>query len=280
MIKSLYEVRVDKMSGNNQSIMQKKIIVTGASKGIGRQMVKEIAVNGGTPIAVARSKDLLEELQIEMGREGYSCKIYPIEYFSSETIDAQIQEILEKEKRVHGLINNAGFGVFASIETMGMEEMEEMFQVNVFAGIQYTKLLLPHFQQFKGKAHIINIVSQAAKIPTPKSAGYTASKQAMLAFTNVLRQELASQHISVTAVNLGPVKTSFFDRADKDGTYQKNVEKYMLEPEQVATKVVSSLFSNRREINLPWWMEAGSVLYRLFPGWLEKLLKPQFNKKG
>lgn len=67
--------------------------------------------------------------------------------------------------------------------------------------------------------------------------------------------------------------------ADKDGTYQQNVEKYMLKPEKVAAKIVRSLFTKKREINMPWWMEAGSILYRLFPGLMESVLKAQFDKK-
>ncbi|GIO22536.1 hypothetical protein J11TS1_11170 [Oceanobacillus sp. J11TS1] len=162
---------------------------------------------------------------------------------------------------------------------MHIEDIEEMFQVNVLSGIQYTQAFLPHFLQFKGRSHIINIVSQAAKLPTPKSAGYVASKQAMLGFTDVLRQETRESNLVVTAVNLGPVKTSFFETADKSGTYQQNVEKYMLQPKKVASKVVQSLFTRRREINMPWWMEIGSIFYRLFPGLMESLLKSQFNKK-
>lgn len=263
----------------NRSVNEKRIIVTGASKGIGREIAKEIAALGGIPIVIARSKELLEELANEIEESNGTCKVYPIEKFSREAIEEQIQEIMETEERVHGLINNAGFGVFDSIEDLKMEDVEEMFQVNVLAGIQYAQAFLPHFLQFKGKSHIINIVSQAAKLPTPKAAGYGASKQAMLGFTDVLRQETKGSSLHVTAVNLGPVKTNFFDVADKDGTYQKNVEKYMLKPEKVASKIVQSLFTARREMNMPWWMETGSRLYRLFPGLMETILKSQFNKK-
>ncbi|WP_040981516.1 SDR family NAD(P)-dependent oxidoreductase [Oceanobacillus jeddahense] len=265
--------------GRNHSVNEKKIIVTGASKGIGKEIAKEIAAQGGIPILIARSKELLEELTDEIEANNGICKIYPIESFSREAIEEQINDIMETEKRVHGLINNAGFGVFDPIEDLDMQDLEEMFQVNVLAGIQYSKAFLPHFLQFKGKSHIVNIVSQAAKLPTPKSAGYAASKHAMLGFTNVLRQETRESSLTVTSVNLGPVKTTFFDIADKDGKYQQNVEKYMLRPEKVASKVVRSLFTNRREINMPWWMEAGSIFYRLFPGLMEKILKSQFDKK-
>ncbi|WP_339177362.1 SDR family oxidoreductase [Oceanobacillus sp. FSL W7-1293] len=265
--------------GRNHFVKDKKIIVTGASKGIGREIAIEIAAHGGIPILIARSQELLQELADEIEANNGICRVYPIDTFSREAIEEQINDMLETEKRIHGLINNAGFGVFDSIEELNMDEVEEMFQVNVLAGMQYAKAFLPHFLQFKGKSHIINIVSQAAKLPTPKAAGYAASKHAMLGFTNVLRQETRGSSLTVTSVNLGPVKTNFFEMADKEGKYQQNVEKYMLSPEKVASKVVHSLFSNRREINMPWWMEAGSILYRLFPGLMEKVLQSQFDKK-
>ncbi|MFD1065310.1 SDR family NAD(P)-dependent oxidoreductase [Oceanobacillus locisalsi] len=263
----------------NRSVDDKKIIVTGASKGIGREIAKEIAAQGGIPILVARSQALLEELAEEIEADNGISKVYPIDAFSKEAIEEQIVQMMENEERIHGLINNAGFGIFDAVEDLNIEDVEEMFQVNVLAGMQYAQGFLPHFLQFKGKSHIINIVSQSAKLPTPKTAGYAASKQAMLGFTDILRQETRESSLTVTSVNLGPVKTTFFEAADKNGKYQQNVEKYMLQPEKVASKIVRSLFTNKREINMPWWMEAGSIFYRLFPGLMERILKSQFDKK-
>lgn len=267
------------MKANNR-IMEKKIIVTGASSGIGEKIAKEIASLGGTPILLARSHDKLLSIQNEIYRRyNQECAVYPVDLTNIESIKRVITEILKEHNELHGLINNAGVGIFDSIATMDFEEVMEMFQLNVFAGMQLVQEILPHFKNRKDNIHIVNIISQAAKISTPKSAGYAASKQAMLAFTNVLRQECKPLGINVMGVNLGPVKTNFFERADKDGTYEKNVEKYMLDPKKVAKKIVHHLFTNKREINLPWWMEAGSVTYRLIPGMMEKVLKKQFEQK-
>src|SRR5690606_33540996 len=131
----------------------------------------------------------------------------------------------------------------------------------------------------KNDGHIVNIASQAGKISTPKSAVYASTKHAILGFTNALRQELMDKSIHVTAVNLGPVKTNFFSHADPEGSYQKNVGKYMLDPEKVAEKIANHLFTGKREINMPLWMDFGSRLYQLFPSMMEKALKKQFNKK-
>ena len=83
----------------------------------------------------------------------------------------------------------------------------------------------------------------------------------------------------VTSVNPGPIATNFFTIADEKGTYVKNVQRYMLQPEYVAQKVVDSMLTKTREINLPRWMNMGSVVYVLFPRLFERIGKSAFNQK-
>lgn len=100
-----------------------------------------------------------------------------------------------------------------------------------------------------------------------------------LAITNSLRMELANSNVFVTAVNPGPIETNFFNIADEKGTYVKNVRKFLLKPEYVALKVVDAMLKPVREINLPGWMNAGSIVYALFPRLFERLGKRAFNQK-
>lgn len=257
----------------------KKIIVTGASSGIGEMLVRKIAVNGGIPIMLARSIDKLQQLQQEIEDEFHiQAAYYPVDLTDEQQMDNVVAEILQEHDEIDALVNNAGTGVFQYVIDTRWEDVDLMFRLNVLAVIRMTKLFLPHFLE-KKNGHIINIASQAGKISTPKSAVYASTKHAILGFTNALRQELNDTNIHVTAVNLGPVKTNFFTRADPEGNYEKNVGKYMLDPEKVATKIVNYLFTSKREINMPFWMDIGSRFYQLFPGMMEKVFKNQFNKK-
>lgn len=228
---------------------------------------------------LARSSDKLaqlkEQLKNELGAQSY---IHIVDLQKQDEIAPVIDHILMEHKQVHGLINNAGIGVFDYIKDMKWDEVLQMFQLNVFACMKISQLLIPHFSNHR-EGHIVNIISQAAKISTPKSAVYGASKHAMLGFTNAMRQEVIKENIYVTAVNLGPVRTNFFSVADPKGNYEKNVGKYILDPDKVAFVVVANLLKNKREINMPYWMEIGSIFYRIFPGLTEKLFKRQFNKK-
>ncbi|WP_052114854.1 SDR family NAD(P)-dependent oxidoreductase [Pontibacillus chungwhensis] len=260
------------------TLNSKKVIITGASSGIGERLAWHVAKQGGVPILLARRgerlKQMIEQIEKDTGVAGYadSCDLS-----DRADIDRAFRAIKETIGDVDALINNAGFGIFESVEMTELDQYESMFQVNVLGLIQCVKAILPSFVSRGG--HIVNIASQAGKMSTPKASGYAASKHAVLGFTNALRLEVKSKGVFVTGVNLGPVRTNFFDQADPEGNYQKSVERFMLDPDTVAQKVVKHLFTPKREINLPSWMEAGSKLYQLMPGLTEKLMRKQFEKK-
>jgi len=262
----------------NRLLRDKKIIITGASSGIGDRLSWHVAKNGGIPIMVARSHEKLRHNQANIKQAfNIHAPIYISDLCSDEG-QAIFEEIIKTEKNIDGLINNAGFGLFESVMEADFNKVRNMYELNVFAVMQAIQILLPHLLNNQ-QSHIVNIVSQAGKLATPKSSGYASSKHAILGYTNVLRQEVSSSGVYVTAVNLGPVATNFFTQADPDGTYVQNVQKYMLDANHVAEKIVAKLFHRKREINMPWWMEIGSKLYQIAPTLMETMLKGQFNKK-
>lgn len=189
-----------------------------------------------------------------------------------------ISSILLACPAIDVLINNAGFGVFRSFMEAPIEEFENMIKVNYLGSVQCTKLILPHMIE-RGSGHIINVASQSGKIGTPKASAYAASKYALLGFTNSLRLEVRRYGIHVSAINPGPIRTPFFEQADVSGTYVQRVDRLMLTPERVAERIVRCIHRPVREVNLPFWMEAGSRLFNLAPAIMERLLGQQLNKK-
>jgi uncharacterized protein len=263
----------------NNKIKGKNIIITGASGGIGESMAMKVAENGGNLALIARRLPRLKDLkQTIEDRFPSKVEIYPLDVSEYEEIPGVFQNILNDFGEVHGLINNAGFGIFKEAHEVHFTEVKGMFEVNVLGLMACTGEVLPHLRE-QGYGHIINIASQAGKFATPKSSAYSASKHAVLGYTNSLRMEAARYGVNVTAVNPGPIATDFFSIADESGTYVKNIEKWMLKPDFVAEKVVDALFTSRREINLPGWMNAGSVVYQLFPSFVEKVGNKLFFKK-
>ncbi|QHS22656.1 SDR family oxidoreductase [Virgibacillus sp. MSP4-1] len=257
----------------------KRIVITGASSGIGSRIAWHVAENGGFPILIARSRDKLEKIT-EGIRQNHSLNAdyYVCDVGNEKEWQGTMNQIVEDFGQIHVLINNAGFGLFQPVSDMKLTEFEDMYRVNVYALIQASQIFASHMAEF-GEGHIMNIASQAGKMATPKAAGYAATKHAVVGFTHGLRMEVEQQGVFVTAVNLGPVKTNFFETADPSGGYAKSVDRYMLDADKVAQKIVQKIYRPVREINLPLWMELGSRIHKLFPHLVEKVLKGQFRKK-
>ncbi|WP_110111233.1 SDR family oxidoreductase [Bacillus sp. CGMCC 1.16541] len=262
-----------------QSLKRKHVVITGASGGLGEKIAYEVAKRGGTVTLIARTVEKLNVIAQQI-KDQYKveCYTYELDVSQVERVQHTFTQITQEVGSIDILVNNAGFGIFESVEEAKLEDIEAMFQVNVLGLIACTKMVLPHMIK-RNEGHIINIASQAGKLATPKSSGYAATKHAVLGFTNSLRMELSKTNVYVTAVNPGPIQTNFFTIADSSGKYEKSVEKFMLDPNMVAKKIVNAMMTKKREINLPGWMGVGSTLYQLAPKLVEKLAGNAFHRK-
>ncbi|MED3561726.1 SDR family oxidoreductase [Bacillus xiapuensis] len=257
----------------------KNIVITGASGGIGAEIAKLSAASGANLVLLARSIGKLKQLQSELQKQhNIKVDIFQLDVSDTDKVQEVFQRIFVEIGTVDILVNNAGFGIFREAHEATIDEIKGMFEVNVVGLMACTNMVLPKMRE-RRFGHIINIASQAGKIATPKSSVYSATKHAVLGYTNSLRMELADYNVHVTSVNPGPIATNFFNIADEKGTYVKNVQRFMLKPEYVAEKVVNSMLTKTREINLPRWMNMGSVVYVLFPSLFERLGKKAFNQK-
>lgn len=262
-----------------EQLKGKNIVITGASGGIGAEIAKLCAASGANLVLMARSIEKLKQLQMELQQKHQvRVEVYQLDVSDTEKVKEVFTAIFAEIGEVDILVNNAGFGVFREAHAATMDEIKGMFNVNVVGLMACTSMVLPKMRE-RRFGHIINIASQAGKIATPKSSVYSATKHAVLGYTNSLRMELSDYNVLVTSVNPGPIATNFFNIADEKGTYVKNVKKFMLQPEYVARKVVDSMLTKTREINLPRWMNMGSVVYVLFPRLFERIGKKAFNKK-
>ncbi|KAB2338415.1 SDR family oxidoreductase [Cytobacillus depressus] len=262
-----------------ERLKNKNIIITGASGGIGAEMASLCAERGANLVLLARNLEKLNQQKTDLeARFQVKVDVHKLDVSNTDEIQAVFAKIVEQLGRVDVLVNNAGYGIFREAYEAKIDDVKGMFAVNVVGLMACTSMVLPIMQQ-QGSGHIINIASQAGKIATPKSSVYSATKHAVLGYTNSLRMEMAKHHVYVTAINPGPIETNFFTIADEKGTYVKNVKRFMLKPEYVAKKVVDAMLTPVREINLPRWMNAGSIVYALFPRLFERLGRKMFNQK-
>lgn len=131
----------------------------------------------------------------------------------------------------------------------------------------------------QGSGHIVTIASMAGLIASANASVYSATKFAIIGFSNALRLELADHNVYVTTVNPGPVATAFFDTADPSGHYLDKVKRFTLSPETVAKKIIASLGKNKRELNMPMALVLAHKAYTLFPRLSDILARKIFRYK-
>ena len=192
------------------------------------------------------------------------------------------EDLKAKTDRLTVLINNSGATWGAPWDDFPESGWDKLMALNVksifYVTVGCHELLKKGATALKPST-VINIASMAGKIATPKSTVYSATKFAVLGFSNALRLELKPLGISVMTVNPGPIRTEFFDKADKTHNYLNSLGNIVLDPEEVAYKIVSKIGTSRREVNLPYYMEVAHHLYEVFPHMADYLTGGIFNKK-
>lgn len=259
----------------SKSLQGKIIVITGASSGLGAELAQQVAKFGAIPILLARSISKLSEVAKSIENEH---DMYEMDVTSDEQVMQTVEQIIAKYGQIHIWVNNAGYGLFQTCMDMSLESFKQMMDVNYFGTVRCTKAVLPYMLN-EDSGHIINIGSMAGKIGSAKGTGYSATKHAVLGFTNSLRQELFGTGVKVSTVNPGPIKTPFFDIADPSGEYVNNIEWFMLEPEQVAKTITQMMRKHRAEKDIPWIAGVGVKLYQLAPNLLDRIAFKLLNKK-
>ncbi|MEF2967909.1 SDR family oxidoreductase [Paenibacillus sp. M1] len=257
------------------ALNDKVIVITGASSGIGALAAQMLSEQGATVVLAARSVDKLQEIRSGMMGES---RVLELDVGSDASVEAGFRQIYDEFGRIDCLVNNAGYGRFAYIDDMSVQEFADMMNVNYIGMVRCTKAVLPHMKKARS-GRIVNVASIAGKIGTAKSTSYTATKHAVIGFSSALRQEVREYGITVSTINPGPIDTPFFTLADPEGHYAANVKWFMMKPERVAKAMVKAVRTGTTEINLPWVAGAGAKLYQMFPRVADRLSYRMLNKK-
>jgi 3-oxoacyl-[acyl-carrier protein] reductase len=220
----------------------KVAVVTGASKGIGASIAKELAAQGASVVVnYASSKEGAEKVVAEITKAGGKA----IAVGGSVVKAAEIDQLFAETKKAYGkvdiLVNNAGVYAFAPLEAITEEEIDRIYDTNVRGLLLVTKAGVALFPPEGGS--VINIGSVASEQTPPTSAVYSGSKGAVDAITRVFAKELGPKKIRVNSVNPGPVVTEGFKAGGIEGS---DFEKSMIQgtplgrlgqPDDVATVV-------------------------------------------
>ena len=190
--------------------MNKTVLITGASSGIGEGCARKFAANGARLILNARSTDKLEALAKELREKyGTKCFVMPFDVCDRKAAAEALEALPEQWKSIDILINNAGLAVGVDKEHEGdFDEWDAMIDTNIKALLSMTRLVVPGMVE-RGTGHIINIGSIAGDAAYPGGSVYCATKAAVKALSDGLRIDLVDTPLRVTNIKPGMVETNF-----------------------------------------------------------------------
>lgn len=255
--------------------MQKTVVITGCSSGIGLTAANDLLRRGYRILAVCRKAEDVQRME-ELGFTGVE-----MDLDSSESVIRAAEQILAlSDSRLYALFNNGGYGVYGPLTAISREQMEQQFATNLFGTHQLTMLLLPALRA-SGNARIINTSSVMGLVSTPGRGAYAASKYALEAWSDALRMELHGSGVQVSLIEPGPITTRFTDNVnqaerDKPVTNPGIAARFTLPPEAILPKLRHALESKRPRLRYPVTLVAHalSLLRRLLPGrWLDRILR-------
>ncbi|WP_394137192.1 SDR family oxidoreductase [Cytobacillus oceanisediminis] len=207
-------------------------IVTGASRGIGKEIAIKLAEQG-MKLAVIGSSEDIHKSAVDIKGKGFA-DVLPIQADISN--EAQVKEAVERTlqeyKQIDLLVNNAGVGFFKQVDETTLEEWKKVFEVNVQGVFLGSKSVLPHMKERKSGT-IITISSDVARYTIPNGSAYTATKYAVQGFSGSLAQEVREYGIRVGTINPGMVDTYFAE--SEQGLEEK---KDWLKVEDIANAVI------------------------------------------
>ncbi len=192
--------------------LKKVVIVTGASSGIGKETVLRFLKEGYEVYAGARRLDAMRDIQQQ------GAYVYALDVTKGESIDAFVAKVVEQSGRIDVLVNNAGYGLYGSVEEMPLAMARDQIEVNVFGLAHMIQATLPIMRK-QGSGRIINISSIGGKVWTLLGAWYHASKFAVEGFSDSLRNEVRPFGIDVVVIEPGAIKTEW------SGIAAENVKK-------------------------------------------------------
>lgn len=184
------------------------MIITGASKGIGRALALRMAEDGARLALMARSETELREVQEAVETKGAPCLIFAGDVSDEPFVQAAVKSVIENWGSIDLLINNAGFGIFKPSSEISVGEWDQVFATNAKGTFVLCKAVIPFMKQ-RQSGQIINIASDVAKRVFAGGSLYCASKYAQDAYSMAIRKELRSSGIKVSVVYSGLVDSSF-----------------------------------------------------------------------
>lgn len=255
----------------------KRIVVTGASSGLGRELALQLSRQGAHPIVVARRADRLTELSAEIIRAGGTCSMIVADLTVPADLDRVFAESIAAGP-VHGVILNAGSTWFGEFQRQDSDSIDQMIALNVHSTVVLCRRFVPYLRETHDGGALMLVASMAAFNAVPYQALYGATKSFVHSFATALREELAGGMPSVTVIYPGGMSTEMMKTSGLASRYHQN-HPLMMSPD-VCARIALEAMKNRRRSAIPGWLNRlGAFGIRLMPGsWVSRLIGSDYRK--
>ena len=219
-----------------QAAASTRALVTGASSGIGREIVRAFASAGVEVAVIGRSRAKLEALVADAKEQGTRAKAYDLDLAEVTAVRAAIADIVEDFGGVDILVNSAGMGYTNPIADTSLDDWQQVFALNLTSVLQCIQGVLPSLRA-RSSGTIVNVASIAAANPFPGWGAYSASKAALVSLTKTLAAEERDRGIRAIVVSPGAVDTPLWDTETVRVELNRAA---MLDPQVVAATIVQA----------------------------------------
>ncbi len=241
----------------------KKIILTGAGSGIGKELTVQLLSKGATVIGLDINKENLDKLKAEINNNE-KLSTYVVDISNEKSVNDFVGEILKENESIDGLINNAGIiQPFVKVDKLESDIIDKIMNVNFYGPLRLTRLILPELLK-RQAAHIVNVSSMGGFFPFPGQTVYGASKAALKLFTEGLYSELLDSNVKVTVVFPGAVNTNIASNSnvstktdESSGTYR------MLSAKKAAEAIINGMERNKFQLFVGSDSKVMNFLYKI-----------------
>jgi len=252
----------------------KRVLITGASSGIGLALTTVLARNGAVLALTSRRSDRLREVAKEIGSAFPHIPTplaIPCDVAKKESVRKLIKDCTNHLGGIDVLINNAGISVYGDTERTSLEDFHSVMDVNFFGALHCMLEVIPDMKK-QGKGIIVNIASVAAKHGVPYLAAYCASKAALVALSQSLRAELSKKGILIMIVYPGYTQTNIFKNEKKVGGAHRPPGPYV-SASKVAEAIVRAIKAKKRDLFLSLEGRTLALFQELLPWLVENTMQ-------